>query len=286
MVVSVSHVPPAWVAGRFGLDPRETGEHMSSADNESASTSVNATELQKPGQWPWIVWALAAVVAILVIALVIVLVNCAGSRDSGNPAKPVARVASAESGTADSDTSTAHASPKDYGSFAVLELTGSGDDVLKIPKGARAAIVKATHKGTRYFVVETLNRKNLVTGRLVSTVGKYKGTTMYVQPQAPAKLKITADGAWTIRISPVSSAKRAKTSNKGTGDAVLFYDGAPAEWRFKHKGSSGFAVRYINPSGTDLLIDTSGKYSGVVPTTAGPGYFAITAGGKWTMKAR
>jgi hypothetical protein len=181
--------------------------------------------------------------------------------------------------------STADMIDGNFGTFAVVTKSGRGSGVVKVPVDAVGAIVVASHGGSANFVIQTLNESNDMTGLLVNTIGKYNGTTMFTDDEAPVKLKITANGKWTIKIAPVSSAKTASSSNRGSGDAVLIYDGAPADWKFTHKGSGNFAVKYISTSGTDLLVNEIGKYSGVVPAAEGPAVVVIMADGAWTMVA-
>jgi hypothetical protein len=169
-----------------------------------------------------------------------------------------------------------------YGSFAPITKKGKGDGVVKLPAGVEAATVKATHKGSSNFSIEAMDSGNDMTDLLVNTIGSYSGKTMYSEG-SPAKLKVTADGPWTITIAPVSTAKVFAASADGKGDSVLLWDGGAVDWALKHSGKSNFAIKFIGTEGQDLLANDIGKYSGVVPTSEGPAVVIVTADGAWSI---
>jgi len=173
-----------------------------------------------------------------------------------------------------------------FGTFAPISGSGKGPGFVKVPVGAAGAIVSATHKGKSNFAIEGLDADSKPTGLLVNTVGKYNGVTMFTSDVKPLKLKVTADGSWTLKISPVSSARQATRSNSGTGDAVLLYDGAAASWKLGHAGSADFSVRFLSMEGDSVVANKTGKFSGTVSAPAGPAVIMIGANGKWTMAAR
>lgn len=170
-----------------------------------------------------------------------------------------------------------------FGTFRAVKKSGRGDGIVTVPSEAIGGIVEASHNGSSNFVIETLDDSNNNTGLLVNTIGSYKGKTLFTSNEAPVKLKVTADGSWTIKIVPVSSAKRASSSNSGSGDMVLVYEGEAADWKVTHKGSSNFVIQFLSTSGNDLLVNEIGNYSGVIPSTEGPAVVSITADGTWTM---
>jgi len=248
---------------------------------------------KKPWFKKWWVWAIA-VVAVVAIASVR---SPASDSGTGSPAAATAPSVAPEPSTAPpADAIPAEPIPAEstagdlmdgnFGTFAAVSKSGRGDGIVKVPVDAVGAIVTATHSGSSNFAIEALDAGNKTTGLLVNEIGKYRGVTMFTEDEAPVKLKITADGSWTVRIAPVSSAKPATSSNSGSGDAVLLYDGAAADWKFTHSGSSNFAVTYLSTEGNDLLVNEIGKYSGTVPAAAGPAVVVISADGKWTMVAQ
>lgn len=173
-----------------------------------------------------------------------------------------------------------------FGTFKPLVAKGKGDSVVKVPAGAAAAIVTATHSGTSNFTLQVLDSENHETELLINTIGKYTGTTFAGESDAPGRLKVGADGAWTITVAPVASAKLMGTSAAGRGDAVLLYDGPVADWTVSHKGQSNFVVKTISTESSDLPINEIGNYSGVVPVGAGPMVVIINADGAWSVQTQ
>lgn len=172
-----------------------------------------------------------------------------------------------------------------FGTFAPVVKTGSGDGIVAVPAEAVGAIVTASYSGKGNFAIQTLDAENQTTGLLVNTIGRYQGVTMFTSDEAPVKLKVMASGKWSVTIAPVASAVAATAANSGKGDAILLYDGPAADWTITHAGSSNIAVKYMSASGTDLLVNDIGEYSGVVPAGAGPAVITIVADGGWTMAA-
>lgn len=171
-----------------------------------------------------------------------------------------------------------------FGAFDAIEETGKGDGVVKLPGGASAAIVTASHSGGSNFVIQTMDADNETADLLVNDIGKYAGTTFYYGEDL-TRLKVGADGSWTIKIAPVADAVAMSADNKGKGDAVLLYDGPAADFVFTHAGSSNFAVKMMGRS-EDLLVNEIGKYEGTVPVGPGPAVIIMTADGDWTLKVQ
>lgn len=175
-----------------------------------------------------------------------------------------------------------------YGSFTTISKSGRGDSVVALPKGAEAGLVTLTHKGGSNFAVNVLDSSNQATGDLlVNEIGSYAGTTIYGLSSfggTPAKLKIVADGAWTLKVAPVSSAPRLPTAITGKGDKVFLYDGDAADWAITHKGGSNFVVTQAGGSFPNLAINEIGGYQGVVPLDAGPSVITVMADGAWSIK--
>lgn len=173
-----------------------------------------------------------------------------------------------------------------FGKFAGFKKTGKGDDVVKgIPSGS--FIVTARHNGSSNFVIEGYDSDNQSAELLVNTIGDYSGTTFAALESADLiKLKITADGAWSVNIQPISKAPRLKNGEKYKGDKVLLWLGNNEDFSIKHKGTSNFVIQQISGNGTELLVNEIGNYSGVVPTTNGPTVFIVSADGEWSMTTK
>ncbi|GAA3773818.1 hypothetical protein GCM10022240_27110 [Microbacterium kribbense] len=177
-----------------------------------------------------------------------------------------------------------------YGTFATIKKSGTGDSLITLPKGATGGVVTATHKGQRNFAIAALDASNQSTGELlVNTIGAYSGTTAWglMALGDGTRLQVTADGAWTVTITPFSAAKELTGSAKGTGDMVLLYNGDAAALTATHDGSRNFVVYEATDQlfSMGLLVNEIGKYSGTVPLSAGPSIISVQADGAWTLTA-
>jgi len=172
-----------------------------------------------------------------------------------------------------------------FGLFKPFIESGSGPSVVKLPPDITGALLFATHNGSSSFVIEALNSSNHLLDVLVSTTGEYSGTT-FVDHGEPAKLKIEADGAWTMRVLPVSSAATTKGTAKGKGDTIMLYSGPSLEVQMRHAGPSVFRVRMFSVSANDLMLDRIGVFSGPVRIPEGPGVLIIESDGPWSIKPR
>ena len=145
-----------------------------------------------------------------------------------------------------------------------------------------------THRGSSNFAVNVLDSSNQPTGDLlVNEIGSYSGTTAYGLTSLTGdsvKLKVTADGRWTIKIAPVASAPLLGADATGRGDKVFRYDGAAADWAISHKGSANFVINQIGGFFPNLAVNEIGSYKGVVPLTDGPSVITVMADGSWSLK--
>jgi hypothetical protein len=177
----------------------------------------------------------------------------------------------------------------EYGTFATFTQSGTGDSVVALPAGAEAGIVASTHDGSSNFSVSAIDANNEPTGDLlVNEIGAYNGGAEFgvgglsSVGDPAASLKISADGNWTVTISPISAAPQFPSS--GTGDGVFLYDGDASNLALTHDGDSNFSVvEYTSELfGTDLLVNEIGSYTGTVPLSAGPALVTVSANGNWT----
>lgn len=178
-----------------------------------------------------------------------------------------------------------------YGTFTPVVKAGKGDAVIKLPAGATSALVTMTYKGSSNFIVETLDSSNQSTGfALANEIGSWRGAALYGIGDfgEASKLKVQAQGSWTIKIAPVATAPEIKfpATEKGTG--VYLYVGDASDWTLTHKGTSNFIVYAYPPDENAFnvaLVNEIGKYAGTVPAQAGPVLISVQADGTWTIKA-
>lgn len=176
-----------------------------------------------------------------------------------------------------------------YGSFKTIKKSGTGDAVIPLTSEVTAAVVTATHKGKANFSIQGLDKNNQPTiDLLVDTIGNYSGTTalgINSLGNATTSLKVSADGKWTISISPMASAKSIKIPVKGTGDGVFRYDGKAATWKISNTGEGNFVVNQTSESAMpNLGVNKIGNYRGSVPMLAGPSVVVINSDGNWSIE--
>lgn len=242
--------------------------------------------------------AIAAVASLAVLAT-LGEASSSGDGESSAPAASVAAEGSAapaeESAAPDESAASEEAAPAasswytdTYGTFETLSKKGKGDGIIKLPAGAAYGVVTAVHKGSSNFSLSVLDEGNQPTGDLlVNTIGNYKGTTAYgfsALGNPGVKIQVTADGSWSVKVTPVSSAPTLTLPTKGTGDKVFLYDGEAADWNVVHKGKSNFALlQYSSDLFPNLAVNEIGNYKGQVPMSAGPSVVTVSADGAWSF---
>ena len=218
----------------------------------------------------------------------------AGCSAAGSPAAGGASAAASSGPTAGALASAAAVStptPKPdwyvstYGTFAPTTVSGTTDQVIPVPAGAKAGIITASFTGTANFIIGGLDSGNQPTADgTVNTIGNYTGSVPFglVGLGNPTtSFQVTGKGKWTITIAPMSSAAPLPAS--GTGSGVFKYDGPAKSWTLSHTGQANFIVQqYTADPMPGLGVNEIGSYSGTVPGLAGPSIVEIQADGTWT----
>ncbi|WP_166879159.1 hypothetical protein [Salinibacterium sp. ZJ450] len=262
---------------------------MSQSTIEAAPAPEQPTK-KKPKKALWIV---GIIVAVLIIAGIGNAIG-GGSKDEATPATqsdgaaPAAGEPAAEEAPAAEEPTIGSWADDKYGTFETMTQSGTGDSVVALPEGVDAAMVTATHDGSRNFAVQAITPANEPTmDLLVNTIGAYSGVTAYGLNgnlgDAANNLKVTADGNWTITIAPLSTAPELGAS--GAGDAVFLYSGGAANAAITHDGSRNFSFTEHTDAAFNfgLLVNEIGAYSGTVPMSAGPSVINVDADGNWTV---
>ena len=190
--------------------------------------------------------------------------------------------------------------------FQPISLKGKGKKVAKftIPEGT-AAIADVTHKGDENFIVHSIDASGETIDGLVNVIGNYSGTVLFDTntDDHSVAFAIDADGAWTITIKPVISAKRwdPMTPLAGTGDNVYLIvppSSGLVTITLTYKGDDSFIVHSDtedafegianeigNFSGEVLLANEIGDFSGEVLLPDGSILLEVDADrGTWTLK--
>jgi hypothetical protein len=178
----------------------------------------------------------------------------------------------------------------EFGTFTAKTYKGNGDTVVSLPNGAASGIVTATYSGRDFFSVTTLDSSYDSSEYLMYSFGeKYSGSMAYGlndYNERSVRLQIESDGPWTIKVSPISSAKTMPKS--GAGDQVYLYTGSAGRLSLTHSGKEWFEVtQYTNDIyGERYLAYAGGPYKGTVPIYSGPSVIEIQADGQWTTAVR
>jgi hypothetical protein len=167
---------------------------------------------------------------------------------------------------------------------------GEGDDVFQMRATTSRGIAIIRHQGESNFAVWTLKPGGAKSELLVNTIGDYTGTVVFntYSWDKAAAFKVEADGAWRVRVAPISYAalwKFLKTT--GTGDQVLKLK-VPTKGfhtlRYRHAGKANFVIYAFPLTGNgDLLVNKIGAVSGKVVIPAGTRYMSVQADGNWAL---
>jgi hypothetical protein len=140
-----------------------------------------------------------------------------------------------------------------------------------------------THDGQSTFIVTAVQGRQ--TENLTRAIGAYRGQRPPVV-QGPVSFQVKADGAWTLRIQPMSSGGSATFS--GSGDAVSAYFGPPkpAAWKVSHDGQTAFLVYAHCMGGSVIVADRTGAINDNprVEFPRGPCFWEVRADGAWSLK--
>ncbi|HEX8495870.1 MAG TPA: hypothetical protein VF661_01645 [Actinomycetales bacterium] len=174
---------------------------------------------------------------------------------------------------------------------------GVGDDVVAVQRTRLPGIITFTHTGSSNFIVHGIDLKGDDSTYLVNEIGDYRGTKAfnveYFDTDGIAALEITADGAWTAVVRPLTSARRWKggtLSGRGA-DVVMLTPAAPATGvrtlALTHVGSSNFIVHSLmSGRSSAYLVNAIGRYKGRVRLPARTQYLVIEADGAWSLMRR
>jgi hypothetical protein len=249
----------------------------------------------------WARWWMIIIYVVVGLLFVSCLAGLLGGGDAEEPGTEESTDTQAEEPAGDQSEESAgveadpEASEPDYFAeaypvFDPVERSGDSDSVIDLPEGIGQAMVTATYEGSGNFSVSALDANNQSTGDLlVNTIGSYEGVTalgMFDIAGDPVRLEVTADGAWTITIAPLSSAPGLPES--GSGDGVFRYEGDAATWSVTHDGESNFALSFYTDADFEmpLLVNEIGSYEGESAVGAGLGLVTVNADGSWTITAK
>ncbi len=211
-----------------------------------------------------------------------------GKSTSGSTSTETTAPGGGSGGSATDEPGTADraAYDQEFGTFAAQTQSGTGNGTVKLPPRA-AGLVIATYAGDDDFTIESLDAANAPTGETpLDWYGTYSGTTafgLYGKAQ-PVTLKITASGAWTVRLAPISSAPALGGAARGTQDTVYLYDGPAATWNVTYIGDGYFGVEQLGRNFSNLAVNETGAYGGTISLREGPSLVMIHGEGPWHLE--
>ncbi|MFD8972401.1 MULTISPECIES: TerD family protein [Streptomyces] len=121
-----------------------------------------------------------------------------------------------------------------------------------------------------------------------------RARTVALVPRArPLALRVEADAPWTLRVLPLSHARRFDSHIEGLAHDLVVYDGPPGVLDFLHRGESRFTVHRHTPpqdplyddEEQDLLVNGVGEVR-VSVRVPGPGLLRISGDGPWKCAVR
>lgn len=144
-------------------------------------------------------------------------------------------------------------------------------------------VVTLTHDGRSSFIVTAVQGDQSEV--VASAIGSYRGQRPLVV-EGPVSFKITADGAWTLKVQPIPTG--AKPAFSGSGDAVSAYFAppGPTTWDVVHDGQTSFFVFAHCVGGSIAVEDKRGAFQDAtqIEFPRGPCFWEVRADGGWSLK--
>ncbi|MFE2869618.1 TerD family protein [Embleya sp. NPDC059259] len=170
---------------------------------------------------------------------------------------------------------------------------GRGDKVLSIdrPVGSGPFLVELEGRGTENFVVWTLNAELETDKLLANAIGAYRGRALVDERGGhTSRLKIEADGEWTVRLLAPDAARVLTDRLAGSGPETVRWTGPRTVLAMTHRGDSNFIVGTFAEHGTEdaylgTLANTIGDYEGESILPKGPCLIELEADGDWSLTA-
>lgn len=169
--------------------------------------------------------------------------------------------------------------------------SGSGDFVIDFSRPATPAIVHITgNAGSDYFGVVSYTSSGGYIDLLANTTDPYDGIRpLDFEGNHAGRFVITATGAWTIIVLPITSTHTIVMPGAlgGTGDDVLALAGGQPNLAtvLGNASSRYFGIVGYDSNGAylDLLVNTTDPYSGVVPLDRRTVYLVVQAEDAWSI---
>ncbi len=173
---------------------------------------------------------------------------------------------------------------------------GTGDDILIVEKpeeGMPALLVIKGNSASSHFSITSFDASRDMLDLLVNTTEFYSGIVAVDLPVGTetTMLEVTATGSWSVEVYSIgASPKISKIKPKSdSGDNVLWIEGdASIAIITGNSKASHFAVEAYDSNGrySDLLVNTTERYSGKVLIPKNTLLLKITATGSWSIELK
>ncbi|MYS81196.1 TerD family protein [Embleya scabrispora] len=168
---------------------------------------------------------------------------------------------------------------------------GRGDKVLSITRPVEAGpfLVELDARGSDNFVVWTLDADLETDKLLANAIGAYRGRALVDERGGhTSRLKIEADGEWTVRLLAPEAARTLTDRLTGNGPETVRWTGPRTVLAMTHAGVSNFIVGTFAEHGGDeaylgTLANTIGDYEGESILPKGPCLIELEADGDWSL---
>lgn len=179
------------------------------------------------------------------------------------------------------------------GERTTLVYEGVGSQVLDVElpapgAPALASITYSSEQDWRHFSLWAFDEEYRPLGLLVHELGSFTGLVPVDLAEGGAVtsyLGVDAAGAWTIRIDPLSSARRVDGEVRGSGPDLFLYTGDTTVARVTNQSDGRFALRSVDGRSPGLLVDQIGVFESDV-VLPGHRLVVIQAQGAWILAPR
>jgi hypothetical protein len=144
-------------------------------------------------------------------------------------------------------------------------------------------VVTLTHDGRSSFIVTAVqgDQSELVT----SAIGAYRGQRPLVV-EGPVSFHVTADGAWSLKIQPLSNSGTPNFSGSGDAVSAYFNPPAPTTWSISHDGTTSFLVSAHCLGGSVVVESATGAVQDTprIEFARGPCFWEVRGDGAWSLQ--
>ncbi|MFB7589760.1 TerD family protein [Streptomyces sp. NPDC056169] len=184
------------------------------------------------------------------------------------------------------------------GDFRPVTYQGRGKETVRcgpgLPSG-RWVLLEIESYHSLSTTIETCDAHGRAEDYLLAAYeDDVRARTVALVPRArPLALRVDADAPWTLRVLPLSHARRFDSHVEGHAHDLVVYDGPPGVLDFLHRGASRFTVHRHTPpqdplyddEEQELLVNAAGDVRVSVPVP-GPGLLRISGDGPWKCAVR